>query len=142
VRGHEPERLRALPMCEWNACICRAGDRGGDPRHDLVFDPRSVQRFELFAAAAKDERIPTLEPHDPAARARMSDHQLMNLLLRHRVHAGGLAHGDPGRVAARELEHLVRNQPVVQDHVGLLQCAQRVQRQQAGISGSCTDQHD
>ena len=54
----------------------------------------------------------------------------------------GLADADPRRVAARERKHLVRNQAIVQDHVGVLQRAQRVQRQEPGIARSGTDQHD
>ncbi len=58
------------------------------------------------------------------------------------VAARHLADADAVRIAPREVQHFVGDQPVVQDHVRFLQGPQCVQGQQAGIAGTGADQHD
>ena len=58
------------------------------------------------------------------------------------MRAGGLADGDPRRVAARKRKDLVRHESIVEDHIGVLQGTQRVQRQEPRIARPGTDQHD
>ena len=88
--------------------------------------PCAREELEFLAAAAEDERIAALEPHDAAAESRLLEQQLVDTALRHRVTARHLADADAVGIAAREVEDLVGDQPVVQDHVGFLQRAQRI----------------
>ena len=53
-----------------------------------------------------------------------------------------LADVDALGIAAREIEHFGRNQPVVQHDIGILQRSQRAQRQQARIARTGADQRD
>ena len=104
--------------------------------------PCAREELEFLAAAPEDERIAALEPHDTATEARMLEHELVDALLRRGMTARLLADADARGIAARECEHLLRHEAVVQDDVRLLQRAQRIQRQQARISGPGTDQRD
>ena len=79
------------------------------------------EEFEFLATAAEDERVAALEPHDVATGPGVLEHQLVDAALAHRMAAGHLADRDPVRVATREREYFFRDEPVVQDHVGLLQ---------------------
>ena len=56
--------------------------------------------------------------------------------------ASRLADVDALGIATREIEHLRRHQPVVENHVRVLQRSQRAQRQQTRIAGTGADQHD
>src|SRR4029077_7949611 len=59
-----------------------------------------------------------------------------------RMVAGLLADEDPFGVAPRTLQDLIRHQPVVEDHVGLLQELQRAQREEIRIARSRSDDVD
>ena len=56
--------------------------------------------------------------------------------------AGLLADEDPLGVAPRALEHRLADQPVVENHVRLLQQLQRAQGEQVRIAGPGADQVD
>ncbi len=103
--------------------------------------PWRAQHLEFLAAATEHEWIAALEPHDAAARPGVLEHQLVDPVLRDRVGARGLADRNPRRVAPREGQHLLRHQPVVQDHVRLLQRAHRVQGQESRIARARAHQH-
>ena len=71
VAGHDQERGRDAAVRDRNARRRRRGDRARDARHDVVGDAGVLQRQRFFAAAAEDERVAALQPHDaPAARGR------------------------------------------------------------------------
>ena len=53
-----------------------------------------------------------------------------------------LADANVVRIAPREVQHFVSDQPVVQDYVRFLQGPQRVQGQQAGVAGTRAHQGD
>ena len=73
VAGDERQRLRVIAMRERNARVRGAACRGSDARHDFEANACSRERFELFAAAAEDERIAAFQPaHALALAARAS----------------------------------------------------------------------
>ncbi|CUI54064.1 Uncharacterised protein [Achromobacter sp. 2789STDY5608628] len=142
VRRHQAHRLRVLAVRQRNAGIGRTGQRRGDAGHHLVAHAVRAQVFQFLAAAAEDEGVAALEPHHAAAQAGVLDQQGVDARLgRVMVLARQFAHRDAFGVAARQRHDVVADQPVVQDHVGLVQRAQRLQRQQAGIAGAGADQH-
>ena len=100
------------------------------------------QEFYFLAAATEDERVPTLQAHDTTTRLRLLEHDLVDAALAYRVTAGLLADADAIRIATGEREHLGRDEPVVQDHVGFLQRTQGIQGEQPRIPGAGSDQHD
>ena len=109
--------------------------------HDVVGHAGLLQRQRFLAAAAEDERIAALQPHDAAAAPRGADHQRLNRRLRHRMTAGALADEEPLR-PARVAENAVVDERVVEHEVGGAQPRDRRPRQQAGIAGTGADQRD
>ena len=141
VAGEEAHGLRMAAVGERNAGIRARGERGGDAGNDFERHAVLAQVIDLLAAAAEHERIAALEAHDVFAALRVLDEQLVDLFLRGAAAADELADVESRGIAARELEHFGRNQPVVHDDVGFLQRAQALQRHEPGIAGSGADQH-
>ena len=109
--------------------------------------PASRQKRELLAAAAEDERVAALEPHDALAVAGEGDEQRVDRVLRHGVVAGQLADVDDlGRqhdaLGGEPVEHAARAEPVGDDDVGGLERAQAAEGEQAGVAGSGADERD
>ena len=100
------------------------------------------EKLKLLTTPPEDEWIAALQAHDAATGAGVLEHQLVNAFLRHGLRTGGLAHGNLLGIPPREREHRVGDQPIVKDHVRILQRAQCVQRQQSRITRARTDQHD
>ncbi len=74
VAGDEGDRGGVVAVGDRDAGVGGRGDPGGDPGDDLELDPGGAQRFALLAAAAEDERVAALQPHDapPAFAASIS----------------------------------------------------------------------
>ena len=125
-----------------HAGVGGAGQRGGDARHHFEGDAVRVQELQLLAAAPEHEGVAALEPHHAAAGARMLQHQRVDAVLADVVVGGLLAHFDELGVAARQRQHAGADQAVVQDHVGLVEQAQRTQREQARIARTGADERD
>jgi len=66
----------------------------------------------------------------------------MDLGLGGVVVAGLLGHFDALGVASRQCEYIVADQPVMQDHVGLIECTKATQRKQTGVARARAHQHD
>ena len=86
--------------------------------------PARAQRLRLLAAAAEDERVAALEPHD--RRARRARARRSSAF----VSSWGTCSPPPilptstsSRVGARVVERLGRDQPVVEDDVGAARCS-------------------
>ena len=139
--GDDAQRLGVVAVGQRHARVGTTGQRCGDAGHDLERDAVARQHFEFLAAATEHEWIAALEPHDAAPRPGMLEHQLVDPVLGDGVGARGLADRHPRRVAPRESQHLLRHQPVVQDHVRLLQGAHRTQGQQSRIPRTRAHQH-
>ncbi len=127
-------------MRERNAGIGRTAGRRGDPRHHGKIDMRPSERLELFAAAAEDERVATLQTDDSAPSLSVFDQQIVNSRLLRARASRRLAHADQRRVAPREIEYGVRHQTVVQDDIRVLKRTQGLQGEQFGIAGTCAHQ--
>ena len=70
----------------------------------------------------------------------MLEHQCVDTLLRRVRAATLLADFDEGRIATREVKNAAGDQAVVQDHVGLVERAKRIQREQAGVARAGADE--
>jgi hypothetical protein len=114
VAGDDSERRRDAAVRERNACIGRRGDRRADARNDFEGHARGGERFGLLAAASEDERVAALETHHAAPPPRVPDEQRVDLLLRQRVVAAGLAREDPARARSFAQQAPV-DEPVVDD---------------------------
>ena len=107
----------------------------GDAGHHGEIDLCRRERLQLLAAAPEDEGIAALEPHHAPALFRMLDQQGVDFLLRAADRARRLAHADSLRIAPCEIEHRGGHQSIVQDYIGILQRAQRLERQEFRIAG-------
>lgn len=143
VGGDHAHRLRMVAMRQGDAGIGGAGQRRGDAGHDLVRHVVRAQVFQLFAAASEDEGVAAFQAHHAPAGARLGQHEGVDARLGGVVvFAGQLAHGHAFSVAARQRQHALADQAVVQDDVGFIERAQRLERQQAGVARARAHQHD
>ena len=107
-----------IAMRERNAACrprCRAASHAG---HYFVRDAGVGKRLDLFAAAAEDKRIATLEPNDVETAPRALDHHVADLFLRKRVDRFLLADVDPLAMFGREVEQGFVREMIVEDGVG------------------------
>ena len=116
------------------------GHSGRDAGDDLERDPRRPQRERLLAAAAEDERVAALQPHDGPPGAGVLEHQLLGPLLRDGLAAALLADEQQLGVRPRALERAGADEPVIEDHVGAGDQLERPGRQQAGVARPGADE--
>ena len=121
--------------------VGRSGERRADTGHDLERDPGAREGLGLFAAAAEDERIAALEPHDPTPAPRVQDQERVDLLLRQRVMPRGLA-GEDAASAGRLVEEPRIDEPVVHDDLSAPQELEAAHGHEPGISGARADEGD
>ena len=117
-------------------------DAGGDPGHDLEGDLGGDERLGLLAAAAEDERVAALQPHDARPGAGAVDEQVLDLALLDRRVAGLLADVEELGVVADAVERAGRDQAVVEDDVGARQELERARRHQARVPWPGADEID
>jgi hypothetical protein len=98
---------------------------GRDARHDAERDAGLDQGQGLLATAAEDEGVAAFEPQDPPAVARQLDQTARDVGLLGRGLAAALAGEVELGAGARERQHPLAHQGVVDHHVGL---AERVVR--------------
>src|SRR5262249_58324919 len=95
----------------------RLGGAAGGGRHaghDDNSDVRLPQVFELFAAAAEDERIAALEPYNCAPAPRRFDEAAIDLILADAGMPAPLADENALRVPARPINNARRHQLVIE----------------------------
>ena len=88
----------------------------------------------------KDERVAALQATHAQTRGNQLHEAAVDLVLRHGVVTGALAHVDERGVAARELQYRRRDQRVVHDDVGFAQQARAAQRDELGFARTGADQ--
>jgi hypothetical protein len=125
----------------WYARQRRRGDGGTDSRDHLERKTRRCQRERFFSTAAEDERVATLQSHDPAAAACRPDQQPDDELLADGRTPGAFPDENPlGR--RRKIERIAIHERVVEDEVGLREALDRTPRQQVGIARTRTHERD
>src|SRR5438093_10467416 len=140
--GHEHDHRGAPALGERDAEPRGRRGRGSDARDDLERDPRGAHGFDLLAEAPEDRGITALQPHDAHASPGPVDQQPVDLALADADAAGRLADIDD-RGARRDLvEQLSRDQPVVQDDLGLAEPAQPLHGDELGIARAGADERD
>ena len=118
LAGDEADRAGILAVRQRQARLRGAAGCGGDAGNDLDRHARLTRGVDLLAAAAEDERVAALEPHDAACRRSVSrDQERVDRLLRHRVAAALLGDGDTLR-PRRDSAARRADQPVMNDDIG------------------------
>src|SRR5579872_2412467 len=84
---------------------CSRSSRGCcNPWNNLKRNRRGGERGDLLGGAAEDQRVSALESNDAAIRARMPDHQVVNLFLGDALLPATLAYIDDLGIRFRECE--------------------------------------
>ncbi len=131
---------RAASIGQGFFCSSGGGKHGGDAGNNLARNLCLLQRFNFFACASKDHRIAALQSHHARAIASLTNHQLVNLLLRDASAPATFPHTDDLRVVAGAVENGLRNQVVMQHHIRPRQQIRSLQRQQFRIAWPGTHQ--
>ncbi len=134
VRGNKDHRLRQVSVRQRNPGIRGAPGGCGNARYDLGRKAGCAQRLELLAATGEHERVAALEPTDILARAHQFDEQCIDGFLGIRLATGPLADRNKIGVTSGQSQDLVRDEPIVHDHVGGLQNTQGADRQEIRIT--------
>ena len=114
----------------------RDGRDARDAGRDRERNPGRGERERLLAAAAEDERIAALEPHDIEPRAAVLHEQRVDLGLAERRPR------DEQRVGGRLGHELGRDEHVVDEHVAGAHELEPAGRDQTGIARACADEVD
>ena len=142
VRGDERHARRALAVRERDARGRGRPERRGDPGHDLEGNARRRELLGLFAAAAEDERVAALEPHDVLSLERALDDQRMDARLVVPAAARAAAHRDALGSGGGERQDAGGHELVVRDHGRAREEAMGAHRQELGIARARADQPD
>src|SRR5262249_39313747 len=112
-----------------------------DTRHDDIRNAVLGEHFDLFTTTSKDERIAALQTRNAQTALRVAHEQLVNARLGLvMIAACFLANEHTLRISPCAFEYGVRDQPVIQNDVGLLQQLHGAQREQIRIAGASADQ--
>ncbi len=140
--GHEAHAGREAAVGQRHPERRGATGRRRDARHDFEAQTVRNQMFGFLAAATEEIRIAALEPDHGPPTFRQADQQRVDLRLRHRMASRLFADADPCGSGRDQGEDRGRDEPVVDDDVGLVQKSARLDRQQIGIAGAGPDEID
>ena len=110
------------------------------PGTTAIGDLGLAQRLDFLAAATEHEGVAALEAHRTLPGAGGFDQQSVDRVLADAGLADAAADGNARGIAAGAIENLGRDQLIVKNHIGILQRAQRLDRQQVRIARSGPDQ--
>ena len=137
---HKRNRLRYAALCQWNTRAGRSTQRCSNARHNHHRNASVAQHLQLFTATSEHKRIAAFDPCHTQATARMLQQQRVDVLLRDFMIARQLADIDLLGIAACTVDDHLRHQPVVQQHIGLLQQLLRANGEQVRITRTHADQ--
>jgi len=134
VGGGEDDRAVDPAQRRWDRRRRERREPGGNPGNDPERNAGGCERGGFLAAAAEHERIAALEPQHAPSCARQLYQPPADVGLRRRGLAAALAGEFEQRLPAGERQYARIDQRVVDDHLGLLQAGERVEREQPGIA--------
>jgi len=140
VAGREDQRGGAPALGERDPDPGRRGERGSDAGHDLEADPRPPDGLDLLCESREHPGITILQTDDPPPAAGPIDEQAVDLGLGQTVPGRSLAGVDQLDVGPRVLQQLGGDQAIVDDHRGVAQPAQTLERDQVGLAGPGADE--
>src|SRR3989441_6402603 len=110
------------------------------PYTTLFRSPAAPHGLDLLGEPGEHAGVTALQPDDAAAAVRAFDEQPVDLWLADVLAAGHLADIDHLSVAPRVLQHLARDQVVVDDHGRLAQPADGLEGDELGLAPSGADE--
>ena len=140
MAGDDGDGGRIVAVRERYASIARHRVHCRHAGHYFERDACRRQHLGLLAAAAKDEGIAALEANHALAFHRLFQQQRIQLDLGHTARAVVFATIDDFRGRRDEAQEFVVDQTIVNHHLGPLQQFLPAQCQQAGVTGTGSDQ--
>lgn len=140
--GGDHQPLRHPPRGQRTAEAGGGGRGGGDAGNDLDRKAKRPGAGDFLARAAKDRGVTGFEPHHMGARNRLGQHQRRDPRLRPGIGAHLFANRNTACGGGDQRKDVLCHQPVIQDEIGLLQAAQRAQRQKIGGTGAGANQRN
>ena len=146
VTGHDRVRGGDASVGERDSGDRGNGVRAGHPGNDADIDSGGPAGDDFLSPTSEDERVPALESDDPVAELGLSDEDVVDSALRHRMVSRQLPHVDDLRVegCATIGFELIDDRPgaeaVGHDDIGAFQCAQTGDGEQSEIARSGTDE--
>ncbi len=118
----------------------RYRDRARDSGDDGDRNPGFPARDDFFTTASEHVRVAALEPHDGAAREGALHHHPLDVVLRHRVVPGGLAHIDDFGAWGVRPQPRLRGEAVDVDDVGTRESRSAGEGEQVVVTGATADE--
>jgi hypothetical protein len=131
-----------LPVRRRYPGVRRDRDSRGHARHHLEQDPRGGERLRLLAAPPEHVRVAALQPDHALSFAGEAHQQGVDLLLRHGVVPGLLAHAVESDIRGEVAGERGRRQPVVYHGLGAHEPLPAAQGEKAGVPRTAPDQRD
>ncbi|MNI65273.1 hypothetical protein D3C73_1207700 [compost metagenome] len=129
-------------MSDRDAGISRYADRRGDARHDLIRNAIAPKKLGLLAHPAEYRRVAALQPDNRLALQGQIDEQPVDFLLLHRVPVGQLADIYFLPAGRHPFQEPRTRKPVIDQHIRFLDAIHSFNRNQPGVSGTCSHQID
>ena len=120
-------------MRKRNARISTHGKCSRQPRYDPIGNPLGLEPLDLLGCPCKDRRVPTLETNHTLTVPSRLDDQIIDLRLRPCPPIASLTHTNSLAARRSKLQDLLIDQPIVKDHLGLLDRTLSPKRQQIRI---------
>src|SRR5664279_4892134 len=113
-----------------------SGKGRSDAGNDDTLYARSSQRIHFFRGATENERVADLQAHDALPLAGLIDHEKVDLLLGHALHAAALAYVQDPRAGIGDGEYRCRDEVVMQNYVAGGEQACGLDGEQIRIAGT------
>ncbi len=138
-RDHR-KRRGVDPVRNGDVKAFRYRNGAGDPRRALAADTRFPDSPHFLPAPSEHERIAAFQTQNQFMGLCQGNEQAIDFLLRHAVKAFAFSRVDPLCIRI-DIQDVLRNQVVIDDHVCPSNQVQHLQCQQfpAAASGSCQD---
>ena len=137
------QKADAAVACALGQALTDGGNGGrgrGDAGHDVPTDTGGFDGVDLFVEAPEKGCVAALQADDLRALPGMRDDQVIDLILGLGGPEPFLACIDEQRFTAGKLENFGANQPVVNDHVCLIEGAAGLERQKFRIARPGADE--
>src|SRR4029079_804976 len=117
---------RLVPVRQWRLELRGCSEPCGNAGHHRIGDAGGAPLFDLLDAAGEDEGIAALQPPRALPCPRRLDQQLVDRILADAGLADAAADRNARSITAHTIENFLRNQLIVENDVGILQRAKRL----------------
>src|SRR6266498_5078550 len=143
VTCNHSERGCDATMCNWNTCIRWHCNGAAHTRNDLITNIRFRERLAFLPTASEDKRVAAFQTHNDLSFARFFYQQVIDFRLRAPMTRRFLTHVSSFCVKRHFIQEFNWDEAVIQKDICLTQASQALDRDQAWVARSSTDDiHD